>query len=198
MAVAPNTVRLVLSASQESSQRISVFHFRTTAAHVWTSSELAALCSAFWTAVGPAFKSATQVGVTFVSVSAIDMGNDPAQSGTFLIPAGNVGTVGGEALPASAAAVLSWRTTYTGRKYRGRTYLYGMGEAQTNGSLLTTSAVALATAIGSALLGFVNGTGTVVALSVYSTVLNASNIIQSFIVDNLVDSQRRRLLGRGN
>jgi hypothetical protein len=106
------------------------------------------------------------------------------------------GTRGGNDLPGSVALVASWRTALSGRSYRGRTYLGPLAESDVSGDTAAaslTSAVAafIATIIGYHPLG-------ALLFSVASRHLHGINQIFAGIVDAIVDSQRRRLTGRGN
>lgn len=196
--ITPNTIKLVLTMTQEASTRVAVFHYRTLAPHVWTQTELQAIATNWWAAMNTSLRNATNNTLTFNTVFAIDLGTAIPQSATYTIPAPNVGLQTGEASPANAAAVISWRTPYSGRSYRGRTYMAGLSEIATNGSLITSSQLANLVNVATAFLLFNNGTGQVAYPAVKSTVLNNSTIILAYVVDIFIDSQRRRLLGRGN
>jgi len=155
------------------------------------------LASAFWTALGPSLKGASAGNVIFQSVTAVDLGQDPNLVGVYTIPAGQVGTLAGDPLPANSASVLSWKTPYADRKRRGRTYWYGNTEAQMTGSTISSVYVLALTAIGTALMAFTNSGGIGVEFAVFSRVGNFITRINNFVIDNIADSQRRRLPQRG-
>lgn len=117
---------------------------------------------------------------------------------------GTAGTGGTNApLPIGTASVVSLRTQKRGRSYRGRTYVGGLTRGyQTTPTELTAAGIialgdhfiALQTALDA--LGF----DMVVASRQHNGVITSPaelNEITAFIVDPLLDSQRRRLAGRG-
>jgi hypothetical protein len=118
-----------------------------------------------------------------------------------------VGTTGNAASgspPLNAAAVVSHRTAKRGRSYRGRSYLscFPLGQTDSANILDATYCSDLATAfetIASTLdaLGFDH----VVASKQHNgTPTNPAetNEVIEYVVDQFIDSQRRRLTGRGS
>lgn len=103
--------------------------------------------------------------------------------------------VGGSAsapLPPNCAIALSWRTGRSGRSFRGRTYLPGIGEDKVSGGgVIDSGFVAALNGAGTDLLVALSGAG--YPLIVASRLLGTGEIISSCIVDNIVDTQRRRL-----
>lgn len=116
---------------------------------------------------------------------------------------GDAGTVAQPSLPLGSALVTSLRTALRGRSYRGRQYWSGIPiTAQDDPTNVTsTFATALGTAIGQLLsdiaaLGF----DAVIASKQHNGAVTnpaATNEITDVIVDTKLDSQRRRLEGRG-
>lgn len=116
----------------------------------------------------------------------------------FVLTTGNVGQITTAPAAANAAFCVSMRTSFTGRSFRGRFYLGGLGQqnllnAQTfqpaNAATLASVFTDFITA-----LGVINQTLVVVsnyANKVLRAVALATEII-SIIVDTKVDSQRRR------
>jgi hypothetical protein len=198
MAVISGGVRLVVTAQQENTQRITVLHYRGPIGHVWTQPELLALATNFWNGVRTAWKASTGITVNFLSITATDMGDAllPVQA-VYNIPQPEPGTAGGDPAPANVACCVSWKTPYANRKLRGRTYLYGLTEGHSSGSVLTSSYLALAAALATLLTTFVNGTGVSVMHVVYSRAANVMTPVTTFLIDSIVDSQRRRLPNRG-
>lgn len=99
--------------------------------------------------------------------------------------------------PGNASATLSWRTTGIGRSKRGRTFPAGFQEQNINDddSIASGFLVSL-TAIASALIiAFANVPGA--QLGVFSRVLNQIFPVSTVVVENTLDTQRRRLPGRG-
>jgi hypothetical protein len=126
----------------------------------------------------------------------------PTVSFTTGLPAG--GTVAGEALPNNVAMCLSFRTAQRGRSARGRNYLFGFPETATSGSFFDNNLVNSMVTAYSLLLGagtFVPGSNWVVVSRFQFNNPRPTGItipITSVVsTNNAVDSQRRRLPGRG-
>lgn len=107
-------------------------------------------------------------------------------------------------MPGSVTLAVKWGTGLSGRSYRGRTYHLGMTIGQVQGDQVTSAALtaiqgaynALRTALDNALVG--------VEFSVLSTQHNKAwrdpaimTPITGLAIDPDIDSQRRRLAGRG-
>lgn len=113
------------------------------------------------------------------------------------------GTAGGASLPNNASLCVSFRTDLRGRSYRGRNYFIGLTEAQvTNNEVGTSVADDIQDAYAALLTVAFDAGYSWVVVSRYS--MNAPRvtgvatpITAVVIVDNTVDSQRRRLPGRG-
>lgn len=118
-----------------------------------------------------------------------------------------------EAVPSNVAATLSFRTGVSGRSFRGRNYLPGIPSAAVAVNTLSTDFTNGVAAAYSAMFDDIEGIGyTPVVVSRYSgfTLVDgkkvptprvsglATAITSHFFVDRTVDSQRRRLPGRGN
>lgn len=137
------------------------------------------------------------------------------ESNTAPVGANSVGTpqVGlqGEPVPNNCALAVSFRTALRGRSFRGRNYVAGLAEADVNRSHVDATLVtqieaaynALVTAFGDAPVG-----AAWVVVSRFSGVdVNhkpiprttgvTTPITSAHIVDDVIDSQRRRLPGRG-
>lgn len=114
-----------------------------------------------------------------------------------------VGTGGTNSMPGNATFCLSLRTAFTGRSRRGRLYTIGMDEGhQTGGLVLATYR--------NSWLAAINNLRTVAATANWEMVIASfiSNgvprvtgllapVTSVIAVDDFVDSQRRRLQGRG-
>lgn len=116
---------------------------------------------------------------------------------------GNNGTIATASAPLNAALVVSARTDLRGRSYRGRAYVSGFPASFLNNAVDMTSTYsdAFATAFG-ALADAIQALGFawVIASKQHNgAVVNpaATNPVTTLIVDPHLDSQRRRLYGRG-
>ena len=115
-----------------------------------------------------------------------------------------VGTVGADGLPSNVALCITKRTALRGRSYRGRIYHGGMAESQCAGNQIvgaTVTALLAAYALAMTLtIGAESWPMVVLSRQHNGNALTegvATNVI-SLSSDGFVDSQRRRLPGRGN
>lgn len=112
------------------------------------------------------------------------------------------GGVAGDCSPNSVTVCVSFRTAGRGRSSRGRNYIPAIPEALTLASRITLGIQAEYTAAYNALLTVLPVNWTWVVVSRFSEGLPRAAgltlpITSAVIVDNVVDSQRRRLPGRG-
>jgi len=160
-------------------------------------SDLNALAQNWWTANGTAIRAAASVNLTYQSVRIRDMSSSAGEEGEFVIPSGTTGTIGEDTVPYNATSVLSWRSSHVGRSGRGRWYFCGIPENQVSGNIVSAGYQVLLAAVAAAITGY-SGT---VAVPVDSVVASKTDgvlyTIVGTIIDLFVDSQRRRLQGRG-
>lgn len=113
------------------------------------------------------------------------------------------GTVGGEIMPLNVSWALSFRTAFRGRSFRGRNYFCGFVTDQISSNTVNNDTVI---AIKNAYLAlFATATDAGVTWVIASRFHNkaprtagvTAPVIAIVAVDNVVDSQRRRLPGRG-
>jgi len=114
------------------------------------------------------------------------------------------GISGGDALPASMAIVVTLRTALRGRSYRGRNYVGGISDSSVEGVNLVKPAFrAECVDVFNDLIG-----GTIVTQGAWVVVsrfhdkvpltTGVTTVVNTVLtVDNVLDSQRRRLPGRG-
>jgi hypothetical protein len=97
---------------------------------------------------------------------------------------------------ANATLTFSWRTGRAGRKERGRIYLVGLTEPSVNTNDTVTSAQLAQMATAAAqFVSIIWSNGVVPAIFHRATATYTP--INSYVLENVVDSQRRRLPGRG-
>jgi len=106
------------------------------------------------------------------------------------------GSVGDATEPANVTSVISWTTGLRGRGNRGRTYVQALYESATDAfDTLNTPYLIAAAVVANA---FIVGTPPAgLEPVVFHCELGTGTPITSFRIDQLVDSQRRRLPGRG-
>lgn len=107
-------------------------------------------------------------------------------------------------MPSNVTLALTGRTGFAGRSFRSRTYWIGLCEDQCTGDAIVGAIITSLLAIMNALITRVAAIGADYELVVVSKYTNnaprANGIttpIQAFTTDGVIDSQRRRLLGRG-
>lgn len=141
--------------------------------------------------------------ITLVGAKASDKSVEGGGTAEKAVTGSNTGSITGPTAPNNACGVVTFRTALTGRSYRGRNYISGI-----SGSDLASS-VALDSSIVADLLDAYD------ALSGVETANSCEHVVVSFFhagspraagvttpiteytMDTYVDSQRRRLAGRG-
>jgi len=95
-------------------------------------------------------------------------------------------------LPPQNAICLSWHTGRAGRSYRGRTYLPGIGEDKVDGGGIIVAS--FVTSLVGAAYDFLAAQNTDnIPLVVFSRTLASKELVNAVSVDNIIDTQRRRL-----
>ena len=107
-----------------------------------------------------------------------------------------VGTRTGSAEPGNVSLTMSERTGLAGRKYRGRMYIGGISNNDVTindtviSALISLAANAMANLISGALPASSD-------LAVFHRNTNTYTEVIAYVIENILDSQRRRLPGRG-
>jgi hypothetical protein len=161
---------------------------------------LAALVKDWWTnnmidLVAP------ELILTKVKWSIMEAEDDPAGEDAGGLPVS--GTGASPQLPNNVTCVVRWATGLRGRSHRGRTYHLGLMESQVQGNTLLPSVVSDLTIEYLKLKEF-QVIGAPATLAVASRIADGVERTQGVItpvtsvfIDAIVDSQRRRLPGRG-
>jgi len=103
---------------------------------------------------------------------------------------------GGSALPADVSAAVSWRTGLAGRKNRGRFYDFGVpSDAANTNDTMTGAYLTILTGVGSYLLTHLATAGLKAVIFHRST--DTFTNIAGLVAEQLIDSMRNRLAGRG-
>jgi len=161
--------------------------------------DLAAFVNQWRIDVTPLLVSFMSTAYTFVSIHAVTKHKDYANiSYDYNYAAGTTGGVTGDFTPNNAALVISWRTGAIGRSFRGRSFMGAIAESLTIGSSVVSAYLTQAVAFAAR-----NITGWTVNSIFYNAVVASRaktvlTVIVSAIIDAAIDSQRRRLIGRGN
>lgn len=163
--------------------------------------DLAVFLADWWT-TGPRAYLGAQMFLREVYLTNLTTATSPTYSYTVTGDPG--GPAVGEPTPGSVALCVSFRTSARGRSSRGRNYICGLTEAQVNGNFILQTVV---DDIVDAYNTLVGGTGPDnlwfwVVVSRFSggeprAIGEFRQITNAVAVNNAVDSQRRRLAGRG-
>lgn len=173
----------------------------------WTSGDFAAACDAVYGTLDLVWWATMRACISnrmlHEEVYFVDLTSETAGVQTRPAFENPGGALTEEAVPNNAAFCITHRTALRGRSYRGRTYVGGLGNSQVDGNVVVPFAV----------------TNTVLAFNATRETLAADNVTfmivsryhngaprvgglrtpvsLSLAIDNVVDSQRRRLPGRG-
>lgn len=191
-------VQVIVHATQENSERITTHNYAS-ATNIGDPVTATQLAAAFWTAVGTEYKAAVSNLVNFDYVELKTLyPTQPNYSGIYYIPQPAPGTQTGEASPGNVSLGVKWKTGVRGRRFRGRNNLFGMSEAMTTGSTFLSAEVLNAVALAAQIWLFSGGLGVTLRQVVASRAgLFLANVL-GWTIDYLVDSQRTRLLQRGD
>jgi len=161
---------------------------------------LAAAVAGWWTAeMSPLLSQDLELHEVYVTDISSESGFTVSYT-TGLPDAGGVPTA---ALPGNVAVSCTFRTINRGRSFRGRNYVAGIPEASVIGNTIDSG---LVSGIGDAYTALIGLAGIAsadwVVVSRYENGESrgfgiATPVVSALVVDNLVDSMRRRLTGRG-
>lgn len=178
-----------------------VLHYTGSAAPDTTNmTAFAAACVTWWNAN---IRSRMTAAVQLIQVKVTDMSSATGEVVTYGTGLPSTGTAVGDSLPNNVALVISKRTNKRGRSFRGRIYMFGWPEAENAGNTVsptTTNAYLTAWGLLKTLVVGSDSWGMVV-LSRYNAGVprpfGVPTLVTNFTTDGSVDSQRRRLPGRG-
>lgn len=191
----PSVARVVLNCQRDTRKFVNVFHMMRGDDAVLNITDLetmTAVIADWWT---DAYR--TTVIDIVVSESAVATKldpDDPIQDQNFFSAAGSVASPA--VRPGNVSAVMSWRTGLAGRKHRGRSYHVGIdGDQILSTDNLVGFYLAQLTAAATDLLTKLTIEG--LKAVVFHRVDDTTTDIVGVVVDQLVDSMRTRLAGRG-
>lgn len=197
----PNGIQANLRLSYDGQEVENVIGFRAPGDP--TPADLAAVAEGvedWWMAN---IRSIVPATVVFREVYAVDLSTQDGGVFTASGSNGSAGTNAFAAMPNNVTLAVTLRTAQRGRSYRGRIYHIGLTEPQVTDNEVVPTIITLLSTAYAALLNAANFGGC--ELAVISRQLNnvprligvATPVIDTVIADPVVDSQRRRLPGRG-
>lgn len=140
---------------------------------------------------------------SLTEVYAVDLASDAGPTATHTVSPAAVGLVTGQSMPNNVSLCISFRTGARGRSYRGRNYVPGLSETTVVGNTVIEANVnALVAAYEELISPSLVVEHPWVVVSRYTNGAARSTGVRTSItavvvVDHIVDSQRRRLPGRG-
>lgn len=150
-----------------------------------------------------ALKGSSPSNLQLVNIKLTDLTTVNAPSFNYATGLPLVGTGGSPSLPNNCALVITKRTIFRGRSFRGRIYHPGLYESIVSGNTVDAGAVTSFVTAWSQLISFTT-TGAawnMVVMSRYSDLAPRSEAVSTEVLsmdsDGVVDSQRRRLPRRG-
>lgn len=186
--------RVTIFGSRDTRQILNTLHVRNTAG--WSLASMATLANDIRTWLSANYKGIVPSQYTWYLISVRQYDPSVPLAYDLSISPPIVGSRGNNPEAGNVTSTLSLRTGLAGRRYRGRIYVAGIDESDvTVLDLLSSSYVAALGVIAQALLTIVN-TGTR-SLCIFHKNTNTYTDVNGYAIENIVDSQRRRLPGRG-
>jgi hypothetical protein len=204
----PNSALVELRFSHQAVKMENTLWFRGTAPLDGT--ELTALAQAVWNWWGLNLAGHTVAGCILREVVATDQSSATGAFGEYTSGGGYLGTVTDDPMPTGTSGAISFRTAERGRSFRGRNYMLGLARSFVTGNQLTSGYVTAVESAYAALPAVASALSLVwVVASRFSGVNHTTGkpiprvtgivtpVIAAVFADVFVDSQRRRLTGRG-
>lgn len=198
----PNIVEVQFRCTFQGSQtmnriHVNVMHEPTEADCIAVASD----CAGWWVDNVAAL---VNVSLALREVYVKSLATQPGPEATFSAGLPLTGSLSGEALPANCSLAVSLRSNLTGRSSRGRWFWQGFEEGQCNGSIVSSGTIASIDAAMTNLADVIDSGGwTWTIVSYFSEGVPRPggpvyfSVQDILLVDNVIDSQRRRLPGRG-
>jgi len=198
----PNTAKVAVMAHLNGQQYVNTTYREK--ALGWTSTDLFNLATEMMEWATTRFLTLVHTSFALDLVQCVDISVDGGAQATVAAPAASFGLKGGLCMPNNVAYTVSFRTGRTGRSYRGRNYVGGISDSSVEGVNLVKPAFrAECVDVFNDLIG-----GTIVTQGAWVVVsrfhdkvpltTGVTTVVNTVLtVDNVLDSQRRRLPGRG-
>ena len=199
----PQVAKVDIVQTLEGQSVVNGLYFRTGVEGGWDAPMLYELAHQVYTAWGTGITTWQCSTLTLMKVRATSMANQYASQAEYLPAPPMVGLVPGDAVPANVALCVSLGSAARGKAGRGRVYIAGLSEQHVTGSYVTANMANNITT------GLMNLRDTLllegIYLTTYSRVVGGvyraealiSDVVSIGVADLVVDSQRRRLPGRG-
>jgi len=174
----------------------NVLHFRHEGAAP-TIFQLGDLASSLWVMCGAYLKGLCASTWSLIDITATDISSEFGLQSIYRPSSPMQGTLGA-GLPGNVAGVVSLKTAYRGRSYRGRIYLSGIPESQVFGNDFLSSWVSGALDWATQLLGLGSGFADLAVCSRWhdgvKRTVGVVTPVNMVTVNANVDTQRRRMI----
>jgi hypothetical protein len=166
-----------------------------------TTSELTAVAAIGGDTWNDSFHNLVSLETTLRQTRATDMSQEGGPEHVHLV--NDAGSVTGAALPLNAAAVLSLRTDLRGRSYRGRVYISGLTQNQVSATnILNSTFMSNCVSMSAILVSYLVSANSLLSVRSlrHNGAARSSGVltpVTAVTMDSYIDSQRRRLNGRG-
>lgn len=191
----PATARVALRVDRDTRKFLNIIHMAKVGGGTLSAADvlnMANVVADWWQTSYRTACKATIVGEDVVATKQ-DPG-DPLQATVYINAPGSYSGGGNE--PGNVTSAVSWRTGLAGRKFRGRFYDFNVPPEATNlNDTMTGVYLALLTSVGQYLINHAITAG--VTPIIFHRADSSYTAITQVIVDQLLDSMRRRLAGRG-
>ena len=191
----PQVARVALQVIRDSRKFVNTFHVSRTDNASLSVGDLANINAVFADWWLNSYRTVAKNVIVGESVTATKL--DPSSPIQDTLALAAPGTwAGGATTPADVTAAVSWRTGLAGRKYRGRFFNFNTPSdtVNTNDTLNGAYITGLST-VGAYLLNHLATAG--LKAVIFHRGDNTATTIAGIVVDQLVDSMRNRLAGRG-
>lgn len=197
----PNTVQAEVRMSLANQQIENVLYFSKAGGFDGSSLDALGIMLRDWWGGQYAYNLSNQISLREIYIIGLNSATDITHT---TVPSGTIaGQNPSPALPNNVAFCVSFRTQYRGRSFRGRNYVAGLPEAGVTLSNVEPNYVQqLVSAYNTLITDAANINWEWVVVSRYAnkaprTEGVTSAILSAVAVDSVIDSQRRRLPGRG-
>jgi len=190
----PLVCRVSIIGSRDTREIVNTFHVANNTP--WTLTQMAQLATDTQNWINTSLKGMVPPQYSFNQISVRQYDPVTPQAYDLSISPPIVGTRGAVAEAGNVTVTMSLRTGLAGRKFRGRMYTPGIDESDvnTNDTIKSGLVAGLAAATQAFLTYLFTGTRAPV---IFHKSSNTFTQIIGYAIENILDSQRRRLPGRG-
>jgi len=193
----PGLIKMQILSTQENTQRVFTAYYQRSITTPPSVGDLNSYASQFWTAVNTLWTNVHAGNWNDDKVLCTDYGEVGGAQGSYVIPQPHPGAQSGTAMPANVAIVTSLLSGFTSRSKRGRIYHGGFLEADAVGSTALSGLIGRVNTAMAPVFTFGNLLSPTLTYSIYSPLGGFSTQVSAYATNNILDSQRRRLPGRG-